>query len=91
MAKQNSYHTKTVNDVEMFYREAGTLDAPVLLMLHGFPSSSHQFRNVIPQLAKDLRVIAPDLALPSGSAEFCPMILLWSWSRHLLKQIARPH
>jgi pimeloyl-ACP methyl ester carboxylesterase len=61
MATQKCYHTKTINDVEVFYREANTLDAPVPLMLHGFPSSSYQFRNVIPQLAKDLRVIAPDL------------------------------
>ncbi len=61
MTTQTTYRTQTVNDVEVFYREAGTVDAPVLLMLHGFPSSSHQFRNVIPQLADQFRVIAPDL------------------------------
>jgi len=58
---QTTYHTQTINNVEVFYREAGASDAPVLLMLHGFPSSSHQFRNIIPQLADKFRVIAPDL------------------------------
>ena len=62
MTTQTTYRTQTVNDVEVFYPEAGTVDAPVLLMLHGFPSSSHQFRNVIPQLADQFRVIAPDVA-----------------------------
>ena len=41
-ALQTSYHTQTVGDVEVFYREAGPKDAPVLWLLHGFPSSSHQ-------------------------------------------------
>lgn len=58
---QTTYRKQTVGDVEVFYREAGGIDAPVLLMLHGFPSSSHQFRNIMPQLAADFRVIAPDL------------------------------
>ncbi|WP_223456330.1 MULTISPECIES: alpha/beta fold hydrolase [unclassified Pseudomonas] len=47
--------------VRVFYREAGAADAPVLLLLHGFPSSSHQFRDLIPQLADKYRLIAPDL------------------------------
>ncbi|MFJ5235308.1 MULTISPECIES: alpha/beta fold hydrolase [unclassified Pseudomonas] len=47
--------------VRVFYREAGKPDAPVLLLLHGFPSSSHQFRNLIPLLADRFRLIAPDL------------------------------
>lgn len=45
----------------MFYREAGPADAPVLLLLHGFPSSSHMFRDLMPLLADRYRVIAPDL------------------------------
>lgn len=61
MTNLTTYRTQTVNDVEVFYREAGQESAPVLLMLHGFPSSSHQFRNVIPALAENFRVIAPDL------------------------------
>lgn len=47
--------------VKVFYREAGAADAPVLLLLHGFPSSSHQFRKLIPLLADRYRLIAPDL------------------------------
>lgn len=47
--------------VRVFYREAGAADAPVMLLLHGYPSSSHQFRHLIPQLAQHFRVIAPDL------------------------------
>ncbi|MEP7042079.1 MAG: alpha/beta hydrolase [Dokdonella sp.] len=56
-----SYRTRKVGDVEVFYREAGPIDAPVLLLLHGFPTSSHMFRELIPLLARDYRVIAPDL------------------------------
>ena len=45
----------------VFYREAGASTSPTILLLHGFPSSSHQFRNLIPILAPNYRVIAPDL------------------------------
>jgi|SRR5665213_72574 len=55
------YRTQTVGDVEVFYREAGPKDRPVVLLLHGFPTSSHMFRELIPELAEHYRVIAPDL------------------------------
>ena len=55
------YRTRQLRDLEMFYREAGPADAPVILLLHGYPTSSHMFRDLIPLLAKDYRVIAPDL------------------------------
>lgn len=55
-----TYNTVKVGGVEVFYREAGPRDAPVLLLLHGFPTSSHMFRNLIPQLADKYHVIAPD-------------------------------
>jgi len=55
-----TYNTVAVDGVDMFYREAGPKDAPVLVLLHGFPTSSHMFRNLIPQLADKYRVIAPD-------------------------------
>lgn len=55
------YRTQQVGDVEVFYREAGRKDAPVLLLLHGFPSASHMFRDLIPLLASQYRLIAPDL------------------------------
>jgi pimeloyl-ACP methyl ester carboxylesterase len=55
-------HHKTVKvgDLDIFYREAGPKDAPVVLLLHGFPTSSQMFRHLIPQLADKYRVIAPD-------------------------------
>ena len=46
--------------VTIFYREAGPANAPVVLLLHGFPTSSFQFRELIPRLADRYRVIAPD-------------------------------
>jgi pimeloyl-ACP methyl ester carboxylesterase len=55
-----TYHTVSIDGVKVFYREAGPKDAPTLLLLHGFPSSSHMFRNLIPQLADRYHVIAPD-------------------------------
>jgi len=54
------YRTAMIEDVKLFYREAGPEDAPVVLLLHGFPTSSHMFRNLIPLLADRYRVIAPD-------------------------------
>ena len=47
--------------MQVFYREAGEASAPVVLLLHGFPTSSFMFRELIPRLADEYRVIAPDL------------------------------
>ncbi|WP_447007410.1 alpha/beta fold hydrolase [Saccharothrix isguenensis] len=55
-----SYRHADVNGQRVFYREAGPADAPVLVLLHGFPTSSHMFRELIPKLADRYRVIAPD-------------------------------
>ncbi|MGH8185755.1 MAG: alpha/beta fold hydrolase [Steroidobacteraceae bacterium] len=54
------HRTAVVDGIKVFYREAGPPDAPVLLLLHGFPSSSNMFRNLIPALSDRYRVIAPD-------------------------------
>jgi pimeloyl-ACP methyl ester carboxylesterase len=54
------YKTATVNGLDIFYREAGPKNAPTLLLLHGFPTSSHMFRNLIPALADKYHIIAPD-------------------------------
>lgn len=54
------YRTASIDGVDVFYREAGPANAPVVLLLHGFPTSSHMFRNLIPLLADGYRVIAPD-------------------------------
>jgi pimeloyl-ACP methyl ester carboxylesterase len=55
------YRTAAVDGLKLFYREAGQPEHPTLLLLHGFPSSSHQFRNLIPLLADRFHIVAPDL------------------------------
>jgi pimeloyl-ACP methyl ester carboxylesterase len=55
-----TYHHANVRGLKLFYREAGSKDSPTIVLLHGFPSSSHMFRDLIPQLADKLHVIAPD-------------------------------
>ncbi|MFE3137949.1 alpha/beta fold hydrolase [Streptomyces scopuliridis] len=55
------HRTATVNGMDVFYRVAGDPQAPALVLLHGFPTSSHMFRNLIPALADSYRVIAPDM------------------------------
>jgi pimeloyl-ACP methyl ester carboxylesterase len=56
-----SIHRMEADGVNVFYREAGAADAPLVLLLHGFPTSSFQYRELIPRLADRYRVIAPDL------------------------------
>src|ERR1700751_5142657 len=56
-----SIHHVEVDGVRVFYRVAGDPNSPVVLLLHGFPTSSLMFRELIPRLANDYRVIAPDL------------------------------
>src|SRR5271154_2508575 len=58
---RTSIHRVEADGVKMFYREAGRSEAPVVLLLHGFPTSSFQYRELIPRLADRYRVIAPDL------------------------------
>jgi pimeloyl-ACP methyl ester carboxylesterase len=55
------YQYATANGHKIFYREAGAKSAPTILLLHGFPTSSHMFRNLIPSLADRYHVVAPDL------------------------------
>lgn len=54
------YKTVNVDGLEIFYREAGPEDAPTILLLHGFPASSHMFRNLIPALSDRFHLVAPD-------------------------------
>lgn len=56
-----TYRHANVDGFNVFYREAGRADAPKILLLHGFPSSSHMFRDLIPQLSDRFHVVAPDL------------------------------
>jgi len=55
------YRRLNVEGLEIFYREAGPQDAPTVLLLHGFPSSSHMFRNLIPMLADKYHVVCSRL------------------------------
>ncbi|MDF0546473.1 alpha/beta hydrolase [Sphingobium sp. H39-3-25] len=62
MPRPATFHrTAQVEDIELFYREAGQPGSPVIVLLHGFPSSSHMYRNLMPELADRYHVIAPDL------------------------------
>jgi pimeloyl-ACP methyl ester carboxylesterase len=56
-----TYKTQQVGNVKIFYREAGSPSRPTIVLLHGFPSSSHMFRDLIPQLAGQYHVIAADM------------------------------
>jgi pimeloyl-ACP methyl ester carboxylesterase len=55
-----TYHHASVRGQKLFYREAGSTNAPTIVLLHGFPSSSHMFRDLIPKIAERFHVIAPD-------------------------------
>jgi pimeloyl-ACP methyl ester carboxylesterase len=55
-----TYHHATIQGHKLFYREAGSPSNPTIVLLHGFPSSSHMFRDLIPQLARHFHIIAPD-------------------------------
>ena len=55
-----SYKTVNIDGIDIFYREAGNPKHPTILLLHGFPTSSHMFRDLIPALADRFHLIAPD-------------------------------
>ena len=59
-ASRVTYQTTQVDGLKIFYREAGPKDAPAVVLLHGFPSSSHMFRELIPRLSDKYHVLAPD-------------------------------
>lgn len=59
--RRTLYKSRQVGDAEVFYREAGQADAAAILLLHGFPTASHMFRDLMPLLSDRYRVIAPDL------------------------------
>jgi len=71
-----AYRTADVDGTDIFYREAGRAGAPKLLLLHGFPSSGHMFRDLIPRLADRFHIVAPDLpgfgksGTPDGTLTF---------------------
>lgn len=61
MTHSVSYRQVRVDGLNVFYRQAGPQDAPKVLLLHGFPSAGHMFRDLIPHLARDFNLVAPDL------------------------------
>jgi pimeloyl-ACP methyl ester carboxylesterase len=82
IAQQGSqilYKTATVEKVKIFYREAGPKNAPNLVLLHGFPASSHQYRNLIPLLATSYHIIAPDYPGFGFSDAPSPMVFEYSF------------
>ena len=77
MAKTH-YRTVNVDGLDIFYREAGPESAPTLLLLHGFPTSSHMFRDLIPMLADRYHLIAPDY--PGFGNSACPAVSEFAYS-----------
>ncbi|HET7175383.1 MAG TPA: alpha/beta hydrolase [Gammaproteobacteria bacterium] len=74
-----------LDGLRIFYREAGPADAPVLLLLHGYPSSSHYFRRLMPLLAERYRLIAPDL--PGFGGSDAPGHDSWTYSFDRLAEV----
>ena len=79
------HQTIEVDGLDIFYREAGPKDAPVVLLLHGFPTSSHMFRNLIPRLSDRFHVIAPDY--PGFGASSMPSVDEFDYSFDNLAQV----
>ncbi len=73
-----SYKYQQVDNVKVFYREAGNPEKPTLLLLHGFPSSSAMFRDLIPELMDDFHLIAPDM--PSFGQTEAPVKPFYSYT-----------
>jgi pimeloyl-ACP methyl ester carboxylesterase len=72
MKNATKFHSKNVNGVDIFYREAGQTDKPTLVLLHGYPTSSHMYRNLINDLSDQYHLIAPDYP-GYGNSEQPPM------------------
>jgi pimeloyl-ACP methyl ester carboxylesterase len=75
------FNTVTVEGLEMFYREDGDERAPKLVLLHGYPASSHQYRNLIPALARRFHVVAPDYPGFGNSAVPDPRDFAYTFDR----------
>src|ERR1041385_3142475 len=79
------YRTVNVNGLEIFYREVGPRNAPTVLLLHGFPSSSHMFRNLIPVLADKYHVVAQDF--PGYGESSAPSVNDFEYSYERLETV----
>ena len=85
MPPETHYLSAEINGVNIFYREAGSADSPVVLLLHGFPTSSRMYRDLIPQLAERYRVIAPDY--PAFGHSAVPSRQAFSYTHEHLSEI----
>ena len=79
------HKTIEIDGLDIFYREAGNSNAPTILLLHGFPTSSHMFRNLIPVLADEFHLIAPDY--PGFGASSMPQVDQFEYSFDKLANI----
>jgi len=86
-AVPTTYTTTQVDDLHLFYREAGASDAPVILMLHGFPSSSRMYEPLLPRLSDRYRLVAPDLPGFGHSSAPDPALFQYTFD-HLAEVIA---
>ena len=75
---QTMHRTVEIDSLDIFYREAGPADAPTVLLLHGFPTSSHMFRNLIPRLSDRFHLVAPDF--PGFGASSMPSMEEFEYS-----------
>ena len=82
---QTVYKTAKVDDLDIFYREAGHRDAPTILLLHGFPTSSHMFRNLIMRLSDKFHLVAPDY--PGYGNSSAPAVEAFDYSFDHLAEI----
>ena len=80
-----TYRTVDVDGMSIFYREAGPPDGPAILLLHGFPASSHMFRDLMPRLADRYRVIAPDY--PGSGHSDAPSVAQFSYTFERLTDV----
>ncbi|GAA6616649.1 alpha/beta fold hydrolase [Scytonema sp. NUACC26] len=80
-----TYRTIKIDGLDIFYREAGSRDNPTILLLHGFPTSSHMFRNLIPALADRFHLVAPDY--PGYGNSSMPTVDEFDYSFDRLAQI----
>jgi pimeloyl-ACP methyl ester carboxylesterase len=78
---RTAHRTVDVDGLEIFYREAGPRDAPTVLLLHGFPSSSRMFRDLLPALADRFHLVAPDYPGFGNSAMPAPSAFEYSFDR----------
>lgn len=79
------HRTVMIDGLRIFYREAGPADAPAVLLLHGFPTSSHMFRDLIPQLADRYHVIAPDY--PGFGQSSMPSVTAFDYTFDRMAQV----